>query len=95
MYILHVKFPWITLNMVYGVSKELSHKILVHHPCSLKLMDSSQSAMELGIPFVKIVTHRIFAIYALNRPWELFFDENTVKGKTYTTNITYDIDSKS
>jgi hypothetical protein len=43
--------------MVYGVSKELSHKILVHKPCSLKLMDSSQSVMELGIPFVKIITH--------------------------------------
>jgi hypothetical protein len=49
--------------MVYGVNKELSHKILVHKPCSLKLMDSSQSVMELGIPFVKIVTHRIFVIY--------------------------------
>jgi hypothetical protein len=49
--------------MVYGASKELSHKILVHKPCSLKLMDSSQSVMELDIPFVKTVTHRIFVIY--------------------------------
>jgi hypothetical protein len=63
MYILHVKCHWITLNMVYGVSKELSHKILVHNPCSLKLMDSLQSVMELGIPFVKIITHQIFVIY--------------------------------
>jgi hypothetical protein len=52
--------------MVYGVSKELSPKILVHKPYSLKLMDSSQSVMELGIPFAKTVTHRIFVIY-LNR----------------------------
>jgi hypothetical protein len=36
MYILHVKCHWITLNMVYGVSKELSHKILVYNPCSFK-----------------------------------------------------------
>jgi hypothetical protein len=63
MYILHMKCPWITLNMVYGVSKELSHKILVHNPYSLKLMDSSQSVMELGIPFAKTVIHRIFVIY--------------------------------
>jgi ribosomal protein S13 len=58
MYILHMKCPWITLNMVYGVSKELSHKILVH-----KLMDSSQSIMELGNSFAKTVIHRIFVIY--------------------------------
>jgi hypothetical protein len=36
-YILHVKSPWIILNMVYGVNKGLSHKVLVHNPCSLKL----------------------------------------------------------
>jgi hypothetical protein len=57
------KVPWITLNMVYGVSKKLSHKILVHKPSNLKLMHSSQSVMELSIPFVKTVTHRIFVIY--------------------------------
>jgi hypothetical protein len=62
-YILHVKCLWITLKMVYGVSKELSYKILVHNPCSLKLMKSSQSKMELGIPFTKIVIYRIFVIY--------------------------------
>jgi hypothetical protein len=49
--------------MVYGVSKELSHKILVHKPCSLKHMDSSQLVMELEILFVKTVTHQIFVIY--------------------------------
>jgi hypothetical protein len=53
MYILYVKYPWITLNMVYGVSKELSYKILVHNPYSLKNMDSSQSVMKLGIPFLR------------------------------------------
>jgi hypothetical protein len=63
MYILHVKCHWITLNMVYGVSKKLSHKILVHNPCSLKLMDNSQLVMELGILFAKTVTHQIFVIY--------------------------------
>jgi hypothetical protein len=63
MYILHVKCHWITLNIVYGVSKELSHKILVYNSCSLKLMDSSQSVIELGISFAKTVTHRIFVIY--------------------------------
>jgi hypothetical protein len=57
MYILHMKCYWITLNMVYSMRKELSHKILVHNPYSLKLMDSSQSEMELGIPFAKTVTH--------------------------------------
>jgi hypothetical protein len=57
------KVHWITLNMVYGVSKELSHKILVHKPCSLKHMDSSQLVMELEILFVKTVTHQIFVIY--------------------------------
>jgi hypothetical protein len=49
--------------MIYGVSKELSQKILIHNPCSLKLMDSSQSILELDIPFAKTVTHRIFLIY--------------------------------
>jgi hypothetical protein len=63
MYILNVKCHWITLNTVYGVSKELLHKILVHNPCGFKLMDSSQSVMDLGIPFAKTVTHRIFVIY--------------------------------
>jgi hypothetical protein len=63
MYIFHVKCPWITLNMVYNVGKELSHKILVHSPCSLKLIDSSQLIMELGNSFAKTVTHRIFVIY--------------------------------
>jgi hypothetical protein len=58
-----VKCSWITLNIVYGMSKELSHKILVHNPYCLKLMDSSQPVMELGIPFAKTVTHRIFVIY--------------------------------
>jgi hypothetical protein len=43
------------LNMVYGVSKELSHMILVHNPCSLKLMDSSQLVMELSIPFARLL----------------------------------------
>jgi hypothetical protein len=62
MYILYVKCHWITLNKVYDVSKELSYKILVHYPYSLKLMDSSQSVMKLGIPFAKTVTHRIFVI---------------------------------
>jgi hypothetical protein len=45
------------------LSKKLSHKILVHNPCSLKLMDSSQSVMELGIQFANTVTHRLFGIY--------------------------------
>jgi hypothetical protein len=49
--------------MVYGVCKELSHKILVRNLRSLKLIDSSQSVIELGIPFAKTVTHQIFAIY--------------------------------
>jgi hypothetical protein len=49
--------------MVNGVNKELSYKILVHNPYSLKLMDSSQSVIELGISFAKTVTHRIFVIY--------------------------------
>jgi hypothetical protein len=62
MYILYVKCHWITLNKVYDVSKELSYKILVHYPYSLKLMDSSQSVMKLGIPFAKTVRHRIFVI---------------------------------
>jgi hypothetical protein len=63
MYILNVKCHWITLNTVYGESKELLHKILVHNPRGFKLMDSSQSVMELGIPFAKTITHRIFVIY--------------------------------
>jgi len=37
MYSLHVKSHWITLNMVYGVSKGLSYKVLVHNTCNLKL----------------------------------------------------------
>jgi hypothetical protein len=49
--------------MVYGVSKELSHKVLVYNPCSFKPMDTSQSVMELSIPFAKTITHRIFVIY--------------------------------
>jgi hypothetical protein len=49
--------------MIHGMNQELSHKILVHSHCSLKLMDSSQSVMELGIPFANTVTHRIFVIY--------------------------------
>jgi len=49
-YILHVKCSWITLNMVYGVSKRLSHKLLIHN-------------IELGILFAKTITHRIIVIY--------------------------------
>jgi hypothetical protein len=45
MYMLHVKCHWIALHMIYGVIKELPHKILVHNPCSLKLMDSLQSVI--------------------------------------------------
>jgi hypothetical protein len=75
MYILHVKCYWITLNMVCGVSQELSHKILVHNSCSLKLMDSSQSVMEFGISFTETVTHRIFVIY-LNRTLNIPYDIN-------------------
>jgi len=74
-------------------------------------MDSSQSVMELGIPFVKIITHWIFVIY-LNQakleasswcvgvmywtnPGSCFSMKVLSKGKTHTLNITYDIDSKS
>jgi hypothetical protein len=97
--------------MVYGVSKELLHKILVHKPYSLKLMDSLQSVMELGIPFAKTFTYRIFMIY-LNQVkleasgwcvdvihWtdigSCFSMKILSKGKTHTPNITYDINSKS
>jgi hypothetical protein len=38
------------LNMVYGVSKRLSHKVLIHN-------------IELGILFAKTITHRIIVIY--------------------------------
>jgi hypothetical protein len=105
------KVHWITLNMVYGVSKELSHKILFHNPCSLKLIDSSQLVMELGIPIVKTITHRIFVIYLNQAKLEAsgwcigvmhwmdlgicFSMKIPSKGKTHTLNITYDINSKS
>jgi len=37
MYYFACEIPLDYINMVYGVSKELSHKILVHNLCSLKL----------------------------------------------------------
>jgi len=49
--------------VLYGVSKKFSHKILVHNPYNFKLMNSLQSVMELGIPFAKTITYRIFVIY--------------------------------
>jgi hypothetical protein len=67
--------------------------------------------MELGIPFVKTVTHRIFVIYFNQVKLEAlgwcvgvmnwmdlgscFSMKILSKGKTHTPNITYDIDSKS
>jgi hypothetical protein len=74
-------------------------------------MDSSQSVMELDIPFAKAVTHRIFVIYLDQAKLEAsswcvgvmhrmdlgscFPMKILSKGKIHTPNITYDIDSKS
>jgi hypothetical protein len=74
-------------------------------------MDSSQSVMELDIPFVKTVTHQIFVIYLIQAKFEAlgwcvgvifwmelgscFSMKILSKGKTHTFNITFDIDSKS
>jgi len=74
-------------------------------------MDSSQSVMELGIPFAKTVTYRMFVSYLNQAKLEAsgwcvdvmhwtdigscFSMKILSKGKTHTPNITYDIDSKS
>jgi hypothetical protein len=56
-YIVHVNGHLITLNIDYGVRNEIINKILDYKPYSIKPY-CSQSVMEFGIPFAKIVTHQ-------------------------------------